>query len=219
MNDWRYALRNTGARCYRPIGNRYEAYASDHSKYINLGTYSCPGDAEEASFNYKADRLRNAVGMCGLNIDDGVVVEDHYLAFRDGHIFNLHGDLMRGGINRDGYINGILNGKNVQYHRIIAEAFCDPVAGKTFVNHKDGNKMNNASDNLEWTTRSENALHSFRNGLQQRVGNTTVYTDSEREYIRKHCFDNPKDVAKHLNRGFESVRKYMYKYRKEHDNA
>lgn len=49
-------------------------------------------------------------------------------------------------------------------HRIVASAFCenpDP-ENKKWVNHIDGNKLNNSANNLEWVTRSENELHSTR---------------------------------------------------------
>lgn len=48
-------------------------------------------------------------------------------------------------------------------HRIVATAWCinpDP-DNKKFVNHKDGNKLNNRADNLEWVSKSENELHSI----------------------------------------------------------
>lgn len=48
-------------------------------------------------------------------------------------------------------------------HRLVAESFLirDHPSFKE-VNHKDGNKLNNNVDNLEWCTRSQNALHSTR---------------------------------------------------------
>ena len=52
-------------------------------------------------------------------------------------------------------------------HRLVAEHFVpnpDP-KNKTYVNHKDGNKLNNHYSNLEWVTPTENAQHAIKNGL------------------------------------------------------
>jgi hypothetical protein len=57
-------------------------------------------------------------------------------------------------------------GKHKRVHRLVAAAFCNKRDGCDEVNHKDGNKLNNRAENLEWCTKSENMLHAYRMGLQ-----------------------------------------------------
>ena len=58
--------------------------------------------------------------------------------------------------------------KRFPIHRLVAEYYIPNPDKKPQVNHKDGNKLNNHVDNLEWVTQSENQLHAFRIGLQGR---------------------------------------------------
>lgn len=64
-----------------------------------------------------------------------------------------------------GYLKVVLtkDGKqrNVMTHRAVAKAFVQGFKPGREVNHKDGDKLNNRADNLEWATRSENVKHSY----------------------------------------------------------
>lgn len=60
--------------------------------------------------------------------------------------------------------------QTLMVHRIVAKTFIPLVAGNDFVNHKDGDKLNNHISNLEWVTKSENTLHAIDTGLLLKRG-------------------------------------------------
>lgn len=88
----------------------------------------------------------------------------------NGTIKNLKGKVISQRISNSGYlyvtikINGKCSGRFI--HRAIAFAFIDNPDNKFYVNHKDGNKLNNSIENLEWCTSSENNQHSYDTGLK-----------------------------------------------------
>jgi len=70
-----------------------------------------------------------------------------------------------------------------QLHRLVALAFIPNPLGLETVNHKDGDKSNNAVTNLEWMTRLDNVRHAWRTGLAKpRYGldnPSNVYTEEQ----------------------------------------
>ena len=59
------------------------------------------------------------------------------------------------------------NKKIYAIHRLVAEAFLPNPNKLDIVNHKDGNKLNNRVENLEWVSQSQNRIHAIQNKISQ----------------------------------------------------
>jgi hypothetical protein len=87
-------------------------------------------------------------------------------------------------------------------HRLIAYTFLGLEPDSVLeVNHKDGNRLNNAVSNLELVTHQENVDHSVRTGLKHDYGECHVHailTNAQAAEIREICGRGvkQKDVAK-----------------------
>lgn len=57
-------------------------------------------------------------------------------------------------------------GSSHYVHRLVCIAFHEYIAGKEYVNHIDGDRVNNHYLNLEWCTPSENSTHAVNTGLR-----------------------------------------------------
>lgn len=65
-------------------------------------------------------------------------------------------------------VNLSVNGKikTRRIHRLLAIAFIPNPLNLPCINHKDGNKYNNALNNLEWCTQKHNLEHALKTGLR-----------------------------------------------------
>lgn len=69
--------------------------------------------------------------------------------------------------------------------RLVAMAFIPNPENKPQVNHKDGNKLNNNVDNLEWVTQIENQYHAWGNGLNKNKPKAVNQYDLNNNFIRE----------------------------------
>lgn len=92
-----------------------------------------------------------------------------YFISSNGQIKNKYGKILKPWIRNGYYTIGLMiNKKRTNYyiHRLVAEYFLsNPDKQRNFVNHLDGDKLNNNVSNLEWCTRQENAQHAYETGL------------------------------------------------------
>jgi hypothetical protein len=67
----------------------------------------------------------------------------------------------------DTYFRFSVDGTEYAMHKLIADTFLKmPVDFKAIVNHKNGKKRDNRSDNLEWVNFSRNLIHAYETGLR-----------------------------------------------------
>lgn len=95
---------------------------------------------------------------------------DCYLATECGRIISLlSGRLLGGAPSKKGYyamrFSTPTGRKPMYFHAIIAETFLGPRPSGSEVNHRDGDKLNNAVSNLEYISKGDNVRHAYRTGL------------------------------------------------------
>lgn len=158
--------------------------------------------------------LKEAVGFEGL-----------YFVSDDGFIYNKKMKQHKPHVHPvTGYSQQILrkNGKqHMRYtHRLVAEAFLPNPDHLPEVNHKDGNKLNNAVANLEWTNRSQNMLHAYSAGLRPtariaaytKAGEFVKAFNSEKEAVEFCGVAYNAGISKCLRGKTQTAHGYVWKY-------
>lgn len=106
-----------------------------------------------------------------------------------------------------GYVQLNLCKDNIRYrlsiHRLVAEHFVSKIKGKEEVNHKNGIKHDNRSENLEWVSRIENLNHAVLTGLTN---------------IKGKNHPRAKSVINCRGEVFDTIREAAAKYKVKHSH-
>lgn len=107
----------------------------------------------------------------------------YFRIYSDGRVMSEKTGHFYSGSIRNGYRWFDLRYKNGKYarsqHRLLAEAFIENPQSLEYVNHKDGNRLNNDLSNLEWVDASTNNLAINRHPSGIDHTNYEVYDDIE----------------------------------------
>ena len=106
-----------------------------------------------------------------MSISDVVINGwNNYTINKDGVVKNAITGRIKKPSLANGYYHTVFSYNGLIFrpliHRLIAQAFIPNPLNLPYVNHKDGNKLNNSIDNLEWVTAKENDQHASINGLK-----------------------------------------------------
>lgn len=109
-------------------------------------------------------------------------------------------------------------GRNVLLHRIIASTFIENQDNLETVNHKDGDKLNNSVENLEWLSPVDNVIHAVETGLCDHLKKPVIATDGINEWkfeslqSTKHSGFNPSLVHAAINGRQKTHKKLKWRY-------
>ena len=97
---------------------------------------------------------------------------DYYLVSNTGEIKGVKtGKIRKKNISHEGYyfvcvsLGSRQDKPLIKVHRAVAETFLNNLNNFPVINHKDGNKLNNNVENLEFCTQLHNVRHAINNNL------------------------------------------------------
>jgi len=125
-----------------------------------------------------------------------IIGKNNYYVSNKGGFKNNKGVIKNNHKYNTGYKRIHINNKNYLLHRLVALTFLENPENKEFVNHIDGNKLNNELTNLEWATCLENNLHKIKIGLSNSTKKVIQY-DLQMNKINE--FYSIAEAVKNLN--------------------
>jgi len=144
---------------------------------------------------------------------ENIINNKQYFVSNLGRFKNSVGTIMDNyKVNENGYIRVYIYNKTYGLHRLIALTFLENPDNKEQVNHKDGNKLNNTVENLEWSSNRENQIHKFKIGLGNNFTRKIGQYDLSGNLIKE--FKSISSASKELDIGKSNIMGILRNYRK-----
>ena len=197
------------------------AFNNGYTKTIHNGRNAignCVNGLSKCAYNFKwkyennNDDLENEIWK-RVCIENNDTKGKEYFVSNLGRFKNSFGIIMDNyKINENGYTRVYIYNKTYVLHRLIALAFIQKPENKEQVNHKDGNKLNNKLENLEWVSNKENQIHKYQIGLGFKTSKKIIQYDLELNEIK--CFNSIMDASRELNINYSKIKNILYKKQK-----
>lgn len=124
-----------------------------------------------------------------------------YYVSKEGILLNSKGRVIEGSL-RNGYVRVNLIYGHFSKHRLIWETFNGTIPENMVIDHIDGNRANNALNNLRLVSQSENMYNAQKNGHKGQV-KISQY-DKKGNFIAK--YNSIREAAKSVNGNEAAIR-------------
>ena len=128
-------------------------------------------------------------------------VKDRYFINKKGELYTDFGEKKMKEAIKNGYVKNCLilkdgSQKSFFRHRLVMLCFePNQYSDNLQVNHKDGNKMNNNYQNLQWCTNQENRIHAVKLGL---AASLKGETNPASKLLESQVLDIIQDLLHHV---------------------
>lgn len=142
----------------------------------------CKGNRQTAGgFRWKYHEIFDNENIYDISIESMKPIPNfpNYKISLNGKVYSInYKKFLKTQINADGYETVQLQNNGIKQdflvHRLVATGFIQKTENRNYVNHKNGNKLDNNVENLEWVTNSENMKH-YHKEIKSKISSTKLY--------------------------------------------
>lgn len=143
----------------------YDNYCIDGEEWRDIPSYEGLYQASSLGRIRSVDRLQTFSNISKVRSLQGKVLKNKTkIPSNSGYMVSLWKDK---------------KSKEFLVARLVCMTFHGAVEPNMTVNHKDGNRLNNRIENLEWLTRKDNIRHGFENELYANVRKSITLINSK----------------------------------------